>query len=168
MRENNNICVKSATKKDLDKIEEIYLTSVKNNKEGFIQDTSYHGSIKDFVEVVQNESGAFLCIFCNKKLVGIGALKQINKKETEMCKLHVNGDYKGKGLGFKLSEALISKAKEKGYKKVILNVTKSQKEAIGLYKKLGFKKTRDKFYEIKHKEKLMTFDTVWMELPLVV
>ena len=56
-----------------------------------------------------------------------------------MKRLYVKDDFQGLSLGRKLTEAIIDKAKQLGYKKMQLDTLQRLERAIGLYEKLGFK-----------------------------
>lgn len=53
--------------------------------------------------------------------------------------LYVLPDFRGKGIGSKLLEECLRKAKAEGFKAVRLSVLRGDENAIKLYEKLGFK-----------------------------
>ncbi len=74
----------------------------------------------------------------NEHVIGTFGIFQIDKDICELRKMYLLKDYRGKGLGkFMLANAL-NIAKEKKYKRIILETITPLKEAISLYKKFGF------------------------------
>ncbi|MCK4440756.1 MAG: GNAT family N-acetyltransferase, partial [Sulfurovaceae bacterium] len=88
---------------------------------------------------------------------------RVDETTVEMCKLHLYPEFKGQGLGKYLALALIEYAKGLSYIKVNLHVTQTQKEAIGLYKRLGFCAYQQKLCEVERNGKVLKFDTLYME-----
>lgn len=59
--------------------------------------------------------------------------------DFELAKLAVNNSIQRKGIGRRLCEAVINKARELGGEKLFLESNTRLKPAIALYRKLGFK-----------------------------
>ena len=132
--------IHEARAEDLSAMEALYIRSVAANEQGFIQDLSYHGDIKQLAQDVQAGGGLFAVGEVDGKVVAMGCLRKCSCKEdcAELCKLHVDATLQGKGYGQKLSEYFLNKAPDLGFTEVELHVTTSQTPAIGLYEKLGF------------------------------
>lgn len=103
--------------------------------------------------------GLLLLALESQKPAGCAALKKLNRDICEMKRLYVKPDSRGMGIGKKLSLALIHKAQEAGYSKMRLDTTPSMKQAIQLYRSLGFK-------EIKKYREVPTSCSIFMELEL--
>lgn len=58
--------------------------------------------------------------------------------ETPSFAISLYEEYRGKGIGTKLMQAMLNLLKEKGYKKTSLSVQKNN-YAVKMYKKVGFK-----------------------------
>lgn len=71
--------------------------------------------------------------------IGCGALRDLDGGIGEMKRMFVPVASRGKGVGLALANRLLSDAGSIGYKKVRLDTSWRQKEAIALYEKLGFK-----------------------------
>ena len=56
-----------------------------------------------------------------------------------MKRLYVRPNYRGKGIGRELSQAIIDEAHRIGYKKMRLDTIPAMKQANALYKSFGFK-----------------------------
>lgn len=74
------------------------------------------------------------------EIVGTCALIEINKNTYELAKMAVTERSRGKGIGWMLGQAAISKARELGAKTIFLESNTILKPAIKLYQKLGFQK----------------------------
>ena len=95
-----------------------------------------HNDIETYFDV-------FFCLVLDDKVVGTVGLKKINDDTAELKALYLLKDLRGQGLGFKfkLINSVIDKAKEKGYKLIMLDSMSKYKEALKLYEKVGFIKT---------------------------
>ena len=162
-----NIEITPLKKRDIEATIKLYRISLQDNKTGFIQDINFRENIQNMIKDLRANNGDIYSLKLDNQVVGMGALKRVDESTIEMCRLHVCPNLKGMGLGKKISLALIEFAKEKGYKKVNLHVTKTQKEAIGLYVKLGFYEYKpSKLCKVEHKGKTLEFNTLYMERPI--
>lgn len=93
------------------------------------------------IEEVYLHDGEFLVGEINNKIIAMGALKKISEKVAEIKRMRVHPDYQGRGFGQQLLTLLEQKAKELGYKKIILDTTVKQIPAQHLYIKNGYKET---------------------------
>lgn len=71
--------------------------------------------------------------------IGCAAFKLYEEGVAEVKRVFVRKDYRGRGLSKLLMEQVEKKAKDQGYKGLILETGKPLTEAIGLYKGLGYK-----------------------------
>jgi GNAT superfamily N-acetyltransferase len=75
----------------------------------------------------------------NDKPVGCGAIKEYAPNIMEIKRMYTSPECRGKGIATKVLTELEIWAAELSYKKCILETGKRQPEAIGLYKKNGYK-----------------------------
>lgn len=82
----------------------------------------------------------------NGQILGCVALKPIGEGVCEMKRLYVRPEARGMGLGRKLVEELIRFAQESSYKAMKLDTVSKLKEAIALYRSVGFVATSPYVY----------------------
>jgi GNAT superfamily N-acetyltransferase len=74
------------------------------------------------------------------EIVGTCALIKINSDTYELAKMTVAEPFRGRGIGWLLGQATISKARELGAKTLVLESNTALEPAIQLYQKLGFQR----------------------------
>lgn len=94
-----------------------------------------------FYNDIETYFDVFFCLVLDDKVVGTVGLKKINDDTAELKALYLSKELRGQGLGLKLINSVIDKAKEKGYKLILLDSMSKYKEAVKLYEKVGFIKT---------------------------
>jgi GNAT superfamily N-acetyltransferase len=69
---------------------------------------------------------------------GTVALRSLGDGTCEMKRMFVDPDFHGRGVGRLLGEAIIEAAQSLGYRRMVLDTGPLQREAQGLYRRLGF------------------------------
>ncbi|MFX1500161.1 MAG: GNAT family N-acetyltransferase [Promethearchaeota archaeon] len=83
--------------------------------------------------------GCLLLAYYENRLAGCVGLRKFKNDICELKRLYIRSDFRKKKIGKTLSEAIILKAKEIGYRLIRLDTLSFMKEAINLYLSLGFK-----------------------------
>jgi GNAT superfamily N-acetyltransferase/DNA-binding MarR family transcriptional regulator len=91
-------------------------------------------------EKILNRGGHIYLARYKSEIVGTCALLKQSADRYELAKMAVAETAQGKGIGWKLGQAAIAKARELGAKTLFLESNTVLQPAIGLYQKLGFRR----------------------------
>ena len=72
------------------------------------------------------------------KSAGLGCLKKLRNSMGEIKRMYVRPEFRGRGLGRGILEALLSEARDIGYSKVRLDSARFMEAAHSLYRSSGF------------------------------
>jgi GNAT superfamily N-acetyltransferase len=72
------------------------------------------------------------------QIAGIACMKKIGEGIGEVKRMYVRPEYRRKGIGRALLEAVIKEARQIGYSNIRLDSTRFMKEAHALYRSVGF------------------------------
>lgn len=101
-----------------------------------------------FLDSHREQEAGYLHIGCienlDDKLVGGLMMIPVDDKTIRLMQVAVDGRYQGDGVGRKMIEYAISRAKEAGYSTVIMH---AMLNVVGFYEKLGFRQQGDIFEE---------------------
>lgn len=103
-------------------------------------------------------SGTLLLAHCDGRLAGCVALRSLGGGACQMRRLFVRHQFRGKGVGKRLALAVIGSARDAGYTLMRLEVAPWMKEAIAMYRAMGFRQIEP--------PPAAAGDAVSMELPL--
>lgn len=78
-------------------------------------------------------------IYDKNYAVASGGLKKVTEEIAELARMYTDDNYRGQGLAKQIIEEVINYARQKGYKKIILDTWKDSISARKLYTSLGFK-----------------------------
>lgn len=122
-------------------------------------DARFRPGLDDDLTRIEDEylkNGDFLVATIGNDIVGIGALRKENSTTAEIKRMRVKVDFQGKGIGTMILDNLIDKARNLGYKRIILDTTQNMTVAQRLYQSRGF---------IEYKRaKIADFDCIYYKL----
>jgi GNAT superfamily N-acetyltransferase len=79
----------------------------------------------------------FLLVKHDGEIIGCGALKELSAADALMTRFFVATDHRGTGLAGVLFEELCHRARQLGYRAVVLDVNRESARAIRFYEKQG-------------------------------
>lgn len=117
-------------------------------REVFINDnypktgTAFADKQLDFMfETYDKEKAIYFVIENDGKIIGGAGISQLDNADSNICelqKMYFLNEARGKGLGFKIIQMCLEKAKEFGFEKCYLETLPQMKTAQHLYIKSGF------------------------------
>jgi putative acetyltransferase len=130
--------VQAKTKKHLEAIGELFTEYV--HSLGFELDfQDYENEFAELPGEYAPPNGCLVLAIVDGDAVGCIGLRKIDDTLCEMKRMYVRPDFRGKGIGRSLAEIVIEEARKIGYKAMRLDTIDTMKEAISLYRSLGFK-----------------------------
>lgn len=125
----------------------------------YLQKQHFEQEVDHLEEKYGKPYGRLYIAFYNGKVAGCIGLKQIDNPNSEMKRLFVKPEFRGKHIGNILTQKVINDAKEIGYKSILLDTFPFLKSAIKMYKKMGF-------YEIEQYNDSPMKEAVYLKLDL--
>ena len=92
----------------------------------------------DPVATIVAPGGEIVMALIDGVVIGTGALIKRSDEIFELAKMAVSAVYQGKGIGARLVEVLVEKARARGLAKLYLVSSTKLPQAVPLYRKLGF------------------------------
>ena len=103
--------------------------------------TDPEGTDHDISDIYQHyfrRGGWFSVIEKDGKIIGSYGIYPVNDVICELRKMYLLKEFQGQGLGRKMMEEALSRARELGYTEMILESNTVLKRALALYRKYGF------------------------------
>ncbi|MGI9384545.1 MAG: GNAT family N-acetyltransferase [Methyloligellaceae bacterium] len=128
----------------------------------YFEPSEWNNELASLGDKYGSPDGAMLLALVDGEPAGCVAMHTIGTDVCEMKRLFVTPQHHGMGLGRRLSDALIKLARRRRFKTMRLDTGELQKEALSLYRSLGFRKINP-YYECPP---VMKSRLVFMELVL--
>jgi GNAT superfamily N-acetyltransferase len=106
--------------------------------EAYFDDAAYDTEIEGLPGAYAPPDGALLVCWESGLALGAVAMKRRDEHSCEMKRMFVPAMARGRGAGRALAEAVIAQARAAGYRRMYLDTSVRQTEAIALYRDLGF------------------------------
>jgi ribosomal protein S18 acetylase RimI-like enzyme len=161
-----DVMIRGAAEEDFAPLCALYCQSVRCNPHGFIQDLNYHGCLIAKTRAWRKRGGDMLVGTHGGTLIAMGGLAPHDDGSIELCKLHVDAAWQGRGIGRLLTGRLIALAHARGFAEIKLHVTTTQTAALKLYDSIGFRRVKQATFETTIAGEPVAFDTLYMYLPI--
>lgn len=115
--------------------------------DSYFDEDSYEAELRGLPGYYAPPDGALLVAEIEERVVGCVAMKRLDETRCEMKRLFVDPKAHGSGVGKALARAVIERAQELGYRRMLLDTGPKQVEAQGLYRRLGFRDAQP-YYEM--------------------
>lgn len=99
---------------------------------------NFAGEFSNLETMYSPPNGCFFLVDVGDEYAACVAFRDKGSGRCEMKRLYTRPKYQGQGWGQLLSQECIRRAKEMGFKQMILDTLPHMKGAINLYAKLGF------------------------------
>jgi ribosomal protein S18 acetylase RimI-like enzyme len=107
--------------------------------DSYFDPDAYEAELQSLPGPYASPNGALLVAESEERVVGCVALKRLGEGTCEMKRLFVDSAAHGRGFGDALARAIVERAKNLGYSRMMLDTGPLQVEAQTLYRKLGFR-----------------------------
>jgi putative acetyltransferase len=141
----NEYQIRTATNHDIPSIKNVVFSSLTE----FGLNPDENGKDKDLNDIknsYQSNNGFFGVVIQRKQILlwVVSVCFTLNENICELRKMYLLKETRGKGFGKFILETVIQIAREKRYKKIILETISVLTTAIFLYKRYGFKEIKPK------------------------
>lgn len=152
--ENNFTITTAKTEKDFSEAKVLFLEYAHElNVDLCFQD--FDKELEEISSIYNRPSGMLLLLRIGTGTAGCVELRKITAKISEMKRMYIRKQFRGKGLSRDLLAELFSFAKSAGYKCVRLDTLPQMREALSLYRSLGFTETAPYRFNPVHGAKFM-------------
>ncbi len=107
--------------------------------DGYFDPEAYEAELQGLPGYYAPPEGALLVAESEGRVAGCVALKRLGDDICEMKRLFVDARHHGEGIGKALAQAIVQRAKDIGYSRMMLDTGPKQVEAQAIYRNLGFR-----------------------------
>jgi GNAT superfamily N-acetyltransferase len=110
--------------------------------EQYIQ-TSINGEISRLHDIFsETKRNAFWVVEKGDEIIGMFGIESRSNESTELRRMYLDRRYRGHGIAQSMLQCAETRARELGFKKLILSTAELQKAAITFYRKCGYRLVR--------------------------
>jgi len=103
------------------------------------EQTGYLADLDRLEDEYGGAHGLLLGAFEGETVVGTGGVRQGDADSGELVRLWLLCDFRGRGIGRQMTERLVQFARAAGWKRLRLETSVHCREAVALFRKLGFR-----------------------------
>ena len=107
--------------------------------EAYFDDAAFEAELDGLPGKYAPPRGRLLLALVHDEPAGCVALREIDAGSCEMKRMFVWPHMQGRGAGRALGEAVVGAARDIGYRRMLLDTSVRQVEALTLYERLGFR-----------------------------
>ena len=106
--------------------------------DGYFDGAAFDAEVAGLPGKYGRPEGRLLLALVDGRPAGCVALRSLGDGSSEMKRMFVDPEFRGRGVGKALAVRLIDEARSAGYQSMRLDTSVRQLEAISLYERLGF------------------------------
>jgi GNAT superfamily N-acetyltransferase len=99
---------------------------------------AFFDDLEQFQAHYFDRRGTFLVATDQGRVIGTGAIRQLNRETAELKRFWLLEAYQGKGIGYQMMQRLLSFARGAGYWRMRLQTDIRSVRAVRFYERIGF------------------------------
>lgn len=100
--------------------------------------SGYLADLDHLDEEYAGSKGHILGVFKKDAIVGTGGVRRLDADSGELVRMWLLRDFRGRGIGRQITDQLLQFARSAGWKHLRLDTSNRCKEAIALFRRIGF------------------------------
>jgi ribosomal protein S18 acetylase RimI-like enzyme len=104
----------------------------------YLQIQNYDAEIAHLEQKYGPPAGRLYLAMADGAVAGCIALRKLDECRCEMKRLYIRPAFRGKGIARRLVEMLLADARQDGYEAMVLDTFPFLRQAVNLYRDLGF------------------------------